>query len=71
MQHKSSIIRYHVVPASTIRGWLVKRVVLTEGRETGDNWSEKHRTKAEAKARKEQLNRALGRRFVPVSEVTA
>ena len=60
------IIRYHVVPASTLRGWFVKRVLLKDGRETGDNWKEKCRTKAEAKTLKERLNKALGAGFVPV-----
>jgi hypothetical protein len=54
------IIRYHVVPASTLRGWFVKRVVLVDGRETDDGWRERCQTKAEAKTRKERLNKALG-----------
>ena len=59
------VIRYHVVPASTLRGWFVKRVLLVDGHETGDNWRERCQTKAEAKSRKERLNKALGTQFVP------
>lgn len=62
-----TIIRYYIAPAPTIRGWFVKRVLLVDGRETGDNWRERCTTKAEAKTRKEQLNKALGARFIPVS----
>lgn len=66
-----TIIRYYVAPAVTIRGWLIKRVLLVNGRETGDNWRERCTTKAEAKTRKERLNRALGARFIPVSVDTS
>lgn len=65
MSVQQQIIRYHVVPASTLRGWLVKRVLLVAGSETGDKWSERCQTKAEAKKLKERLNKALGARFIP------
>jgi hypothetical protein len=55
----SVVIRFHVVPASTLRGWYVKRVVKVEGKETGDNWKEKFTTKREAKAAKDLYNKRL------------
>lgn len=62
--HECRIVtRYYVSPASTRRGWLVKRVVRVDGKETGDNWSLRHQTKREAKACKDDLNRRLGEAF--------
>lgn len=53
------VVRFHVVPASTLRGWYVKRVVKIEGKETGDSWKEKHATKREAHAAKDTYNKQL------------
>jgi len=55
----SVVVRFHVVPASTLRGWYVKRVVKVEGRERDDNWKEKFTTKREAKAAKDVYNKRL------------
>lgn len=56
-----TVIRYYVSPASTVRGWLVKRVLKVEGKETGDNWKEKFNTKREAHAAKDAYNKRLQR----------
>lgn len=55
----SVVVRFYVVPASTLRGWYVKRVVKVEGKETGDNWKEKFNTKREAEAAKDKYNERL------------
>jgi hypothetical protein len=57
----SVVIRFHVVPAPTLRGWYVKRVVKVEGRETSDNWKEKFTTKREAKVARDVYNERLQR----------
>lgn len=60
------VIRYYVAPASTLRGWLVKRVVRVDGQEMGDTWALRRQTKREAKQCKDDLNRRLGKAFAPM-----
>lgn len=62
MHHCFVILRYYVAPVpTTIRGWLVKRVVLLDGKETTDNYKVRYQTKREAKAEAEKANRKLKR----------
>lgn len=56
------IIRYFVSPASTIRGWFLKRVTLVDGVEKDDGWKEKFRTKREANDEAVKRNQQLYRR---------